>query len=143
MGFAVTSSLGLGPSTGQGLYNTPYPWKTSLAIAHNSQHPAFLLTGSFYASRRLSIAKVAAGSALVVFIMIARYPAAIIIRKLKKKKKGLLLKGPRNYKAHFGLHRGVSGKVNENNAWTCVLLLLGLRVGAQGFIGFFFFFFFW
>ena len=76
----------------------------------------------------LSITNVVAGAALVVLIMIARHPSAITIRKLWKKKKGLLLTGRGNYMTHLGPHSKVASRKKARGPG--VLFLLELKVEA-------------
>lgn len=76
----------------------------------------------------LLIARVVAGLALVVLIMIVRHCPAITIRNFDKKK-GLLFTGPGNYMSHFGPHSEVAGRERKRaQAWGSAFIRL--RVGA-------------
>lgn len=67
--------------------------------------------------------------ALVILIMIARPPSAIIIRELCKNK-DLFLTGPGNYIAHLGPHSEVVGK---DCARARAAAFIGVEGGGLGF----------
>lgn len=75
---------------------------------------------------------VVAGSALLVFIMIARKTSATVIRVLWGEKRGNA--GPGGYLAGPASHREAAGRVRE--CGPLVMPLLGLRVECLGLHGF-------
>lgn len=87
----------------------------------------------FCASPRLSIINLVVGSALVVFIMIARWLLAIIFKE-PCKNEDLAFTGPGSYIAHMAPHSKVVGRETECTlAWGSALL--GIEGEGLGFHG--------
>lgn len=82
----------------------------------------------------LSVTSVVVVPALVDLTVVARLPSEMTIRKLWKNR-GLLLTWFENYTAHLGPHSEVTRRQGElERAQLRVQLLLGLKVGASGFM---------